>query len=156
MWARTIVITRCIGSQIGGIPTSYLAGIGDALGHKGMDSYTEWSYKDNEGAFIITITKKLQKDQPIYISFGRKCNSRFFVNYGMVLEFNQDNQVLVSITGYPQLNDPLYSAKKEMVKNITKAIWQIAFEHKERITKKFMSFFTCLCCNKRRIKIDTK
>eukprot|EP00493_Phyllostaurus_siculus_P012508 UN12691 len=34
----------------------------------------------------------------IYDSYGRKCNSRFFVNYGFALENNPDNECLLKIT----------------------------------------------------------
>jgi hypothetical protein len=34
---------------------------------------------------------------PVYDSYGPKCNSRFFVNYGFALEQNDENQCVIPI-----------------------------------------------------------
>jgi len=71
----------------------------------------------------------------------------------MALEFNQDNQVQISLAGYPQPTDPLYATKKGMVLSFNhKSIWQIAFEHKERITKKCMSFLRICVATEEELK----
>jgi len=126
--------------------------IGDALGHKGLDSQTEWDYKNARNAFVIQTGQRIQKGDPIYISFGRKCNSRFFVNYGMALDFNQDNQVQIYLNNWPNPVDPLFLVKKGLTQKLKKPVWQIAFEHKERITKKCMSFLRICVATEEELK----
>jgi len=41
----------------------------------------------------------------IFDSYGRKCNSRFLLNYGFVVDDNDANEVIVTVIA--DLNDPL-------------------------------------------------
>jgi len=77
------------------------------------------------------------KNAQIFDSYGRKCNSRFFVNYGFALDFNEDNQVALFFV-LPQ-DDPALAIKQKLLGNRIRR-FQIAFEHKERCTKKCMSW----------------
>ena len=47
----------------------------------------------------------------MFISFGRKCDSRFFVNYGCIVENNPANEALMRFELHK--NDPEYSKKAE-------------------------------------------
>jgi hypothetical protein len=45
----------------------------------------------------------------VFDSYGPKCNSRFVVNYGFVLEDNEENQAVIRLQLDPE--DPLYWVK---------------------------------------------
>src|SRR5690348_393599 len=60
--------------------TDGLVPMADMLNHR-RPRETSWQYSSERGAFIITALKGLQQGDQIYDSYGRKCNSRFFVNY---------------------------------------------------------------------------
>ena len=51
----------------------------------------------------------------IFDSYGRKCNSRFLLNYGFVVEDNDANEVNITVTSDP--NDPLLKLKEDLVKD---------------------------------------
>jgi hypothetical protein len=54
---------------------------------------TKWTFDDPRNGFIITSLKTIQRGDQVYDSYGRKCNSRFFVNYGFALDENtEDNE----------------------------------------------------------------
>ena len=51
----------------------------------------------------------------VFDSYGRKCNSRFLLNYGFIVEDNDANEVAVTI---PIIrSDPLMSLKEEMMQD---------------------------------------
>jgi histone-lysine N-methyltransferase SETD3 len=143
-WARLAVITRIFGFEVGNHKTDGLVAMADMLNHK-RPNETHWNFDNAKNAFTITTTKRLLKGGQIFDSYGRKCNSRYFVNYGFSLDFNEDNQVAV----FFQLPRPAAdAAEEELIAYQLKAKlvgphvhrYQIAFEHKEKCTKRAMSF----------------
>lgn len=80
IWARSVVITRIFGLMINNAKTDGLVPMADMLNHK-RPRETSWTYDDSRGAFTITALRSLAQGEQIYDSYGRKCNSRFFVNY---------------------------------------------------------------------------
>jgi len=136
-WARVAVITRVFGFEVRGQKTEGLVAMADMLNHK-RPNETSWTFDDSRNAFTITTTKRLLKNAQIFDSYGRKCNSRFFVNYGFALDFNEDNQVALFFT-LPK-SDPSYQVKLKLLGMKPERRFQIAFEHKERCTKKCLSW----------------
>ena len=49
----------------------------------------------------------------MYDSYGKKCNSRFFLNYGFINLNNDANEVPLKV--YYNEDDPLIKVKKEMI-----------------------------------------
>ena len=92
IWARTVVITRIYGVVIDGIKTQALVPFADMLNHDNNPD-THWFFDDVNKVFKILSKKKFSANVPIYDSYGKKCNSRFFVNYGFVLDRNMENTV---------------------------------------------------------------
>jgi len=136
-WARVAVITRVFGFEVRGRKTEGLVAMADMLNHK-RPNETSWTFDDSRNAFTITTTKRLLKSAQIFDSYGRKCNSRFFVNYGFALDFNEDNQVALFFT--LPVDDPAAQIKHKLLGGNRTRRFQIAFEHKERCTKKCMSW----------------
>lgn len=143
-WARIAVITRVFGFEVKGRKTEGLVAMADMLNHK-RPNETSWTFDDSRNAFTITTTKRLLKSAQIFDSYGRKCNSRFFVNYGFSLDVNEDNQVAVFFD-IPK-DDPAYQIKVKLLRGSHTRRFQIAFEHKERCTKKCVSFLRIALCS---------
>ena len=90
----------------------------------------------------------------IFDSYGRKCNSRFFVNYGFSLELNLDNEALMTFE-LPR-NDPQYAIKARHLgfsvgddlsfaqRDIVKKDFQIPKAYKEKKVKEAFSFLRVL------------
>jgi histone-lysine N-methyltransferase SETD3 len=91
VWARLVVITRIFGLVIEGNKTDGLVPYADMLNHK-RPRETKWTFDDARYGFLITSLKTIPRGDQIYDSYGRKCNSRFFVNYGFALDENEDNE----------------------------------------------------------------
>merc|ERR1719250_261191 len=108
VWARLVVITRIFGMVIDGIKTDGLVPMADMLNHK-RPRETKWTYAQNQKGFVITTLNVIEKGCEVFDSYGRKCNSRFFVNYGFVPEVNEDNEAVMRISLDP--DDPAYEDK---------------------------------------------
>jgi len=142
-WARLAVITRIFGFEVNGRKTDGLVAMADMLNHK-RPNETTWHFDQSLNSFTITTTKRLLKGAQVFDSYGRKCNSRYFVNYGFSLDKNEDNQVAMFFTlPRPPADDQkamiLYQLKAKLVGERQRR-FQIPFEHKERVTRKCVSF----------------
>lgn len=99
VWARLVVITRIFGFYINQRKTDGLVAMADMLNHRfPQDKDVKWQFDDSRNAFTMVSIKTIQANQQIYDSYGRKCNHRFFVNYGFSLEENEDNEVVLSLS----------------------------------------------------------
>jgi Rubisco LSMT substrate-binding./SET domain. len=143
VWARLVVITRIFGFTVNGHKTEGLVPMADMLNHKRPEE-TNWTFDQSKMAFTITTTRELEKGSEIYDSYGRKCNSRYFVNYGFSLDNNEDNQVAMFFN--ISKTDDLYQIKKNLVGSDTKR-FQIPFDHKEYETRNCMSYLRIICAN---------
>eukprot|EP00474_Spongospora_subterranea_P009110 CRZ09568.1 hypothetical protein [Spongospora subterranea] len=95
-WARSIVITRIFGICVDGRKTEALVPFADFLNHR-RPRETVWVYEPLTSAFTITAIGCINAGAQISDSYGRKCNSRFFTNYGFSLAENDDNEALIRI-----------------------------------------------------------
>lgn len=92
VWAKTAVMTRVFKREGGGVG---LVPMADMINHK-HDPGTVWSH--NQDGFKIRNTRTLARCSEVHDSYGKKCNSRYLVNYGFVLPDNRlYNQACVSI-----------------------------------------------------------
>eukprot|EP00457_Paulinella_chromatophora_P007097 gb/GEZN01007117.1/.p1 GENE.gb/GEZN01007117.1/~~gb/GEZN01007117.1/.p1 ORF type:complete len:382 (-),score=60.05 gb/GEZN01007117.1/:181-1326(-) len=96
-WARLVVITRIFGIKIGTRKTCGLVPLADMLNHK-RPQQTKWEYADSKRGFVILALESIQPGEQVFDSYGPKCNSRFFVNYGFALDENEDNQAYIVVT----------------------------------------------------------
>lgn len=59
--------------------------LADMLNHKRSGSEeTEWIFDDATNTFVVKALKKISRNQEIHFTYGSKCNSKLFVNYGFV------------------------------------------------------------------------
>jgi len=138
VWARLIVITRIFGLIIGGVKTDGLVPMADMLNHK-RPRETKWSYDEKACGFVINALNAISKNGEVFDSYGRKCNSRFFVNYGFALEDNDDNEGLVSLDLLKE--DSLYHVKlKFMSSGLSRRDFQLPRFYKEKKAKECFAF----------------
>lgn len=145
VWARLVVITRIFGLVIDGIKTDGLVPMADMLNHR-RPRETKWTYDQGKRGFVITALQHIKQDAEIFDSYGRKCNSRFFVNYGFSLEINPDNEARIEFTFPPTY--PNYNMKVLMLgESITTTEegsltreFQIPMNYKEKKVKGIFSF----------------
>lgn len=52
---------------------------------------TVWAFEKSNACFEFKAMQEIKKGEPIKITFGKKCNTRFLVNYGYIEENNQNN-----------------------------------------------------------------
>lgn len=60
------------------------------LNHR-QPKQTIWNYVESVNGFVIESLEDIEVGQEVFDSYGRKCNSRFLLNYGFILEDNPDN-----------------------------------------------------------------
>lgn len=101
IWARTIVITRVFGFNVAGCVENGLVPFADLLNHNHPSEVnTSWNYNDKLNGFVITNTSKVKNGVEIYDTYGKKCNYRFFVNYGFFLDCKQireDEEIVLEV-----------------------------------------------------------
>jgi histone-lysine N-methyltransferase SETD3 len=112
-WARLVVLTRIFGITIHGSKTSSMVPMADMLNHK-RPPETYWTFDDSHNAFTITTTKEFKAGEQVYDSYGRKCNTEFFLNYGFVADNNQYNTCKIVLALMD--NDILFSRKYELLR----------------------------------------
>jgi len=96
VWARLAVITRIFGLVIDGVKTDGLVPYADMLNHK-LPRETRWLYDDSCGGFTITSFTSIERGAQVFDSYGRKCNNRFFINYGFTVLDNPDNEAVLRV-----------------------------------------------------------
>jgi len=145
IWARLVVITRIFGLVIDDVKTDGLVPMADMLNHK-RPRETKWTYSQKKRGFLVTSLQTIKENAEIFDSYGRKCNSRFFVNYGFSLERNPDNEALMTLE-LPRA-DPQFAIKARHL-NLDKAHghrkdFQIPRQYKEKKVKECFSFLRVL------------
>ena len=85
------------------------------LNHR-LPRQTTWEYKDSKGGFVIESNENIARGEQIYDSYGEKCNSRFFLNYGFIVLNNQSNEVALKVWFDP--TDHLFSVKRQILNSL--------------------------------------
>jgi hypothetical protein len=84
--------------------------------------------------FGMLSVRVMSSGDQVYDSYGRKCNSRFFVNYGFALEDNEDNQCVIPLEISPK--DTQYQMKLRFLgghHSSTRRRFQIPIQYKEKV-----------------------
>jgi len=115
VWARLVVITRIFGIVVDNVKTDGLVPYADMLNHK-LPRDTAWAYQDQLKGFTINTCRPIKMGEEVFDSYGRKCNHRFFVNYGFALTENEDNEAVMTVR--LQSTDPEASRKARIFQNL--------------------------------------
>jgi histone-lysine N-methyltransferase SETD3 len=86
-WGRMMAASRIFGLTISGTKTDAFIPLADMLNHR-VPKQTSWKYSPAHNGFIIEALEDIPRGADVYDSYGSKCNSRFFLNYGFVLGYN--------------------------------------------------------------------
>lgn len=85
------VSSRIFGIKINGRKTDSLCPLADMLNHK-RPRHTQWYFSDEFNSFVIQSLEDIEVGSEIFDSYGKKCNSRFLLNYGFIVENNDSNE----------------------------------------------------------------
>ena len=107
------------------------------LNHK-RPQQTAWEFSDKRNSFIIESKENIERGEQVYDSYGKKCNSRFFLNYGFIVENNDANEVPLRIELDP--SDPLFEAKMKIVGNNSSKKIRVSEDLTEKNMQHFFSF----------------
>jgi hypothetical protein len=94
MWARVMVITRIFGISVDGEMTEAFVPLADMCNHTPRPN-TSWGFDSTEDAFVMSCSRHISNQVEVTDSYGAKCNSRYFVNYGFTLKQNELNNQAV-------------------------------------------------------------
>ena len=111
---RMMVSSRIFGIQVEGTQTDGFVAYADMLNHK-RPRQTAWTYTDERQGFIIEALDDIKRGEQVYDSYGKKCNSRFFLNYGFINLNNDANEFPLKV--YYNVDDPMKQVKQDMIKD---------------------------------------
>ena len=135
---RMMVSSRIFGMNILGKKTDGFVPMADMLNHK-RPKQTSWTYTDDKNGFVIEALKDIPRNEQVYDSYGKKCNSRFFLNYGFIVENNDGNEVPIKVY-YPESDDKK-EMKKEMINDHSDfKKFRVTDNFNENIMHEFMSW----------------
>lgn len=135
---RMMVSSRIFGMNINGKKTDGFVPMADMLNHK-RPKQTSWTYSDEKNGFVIEALREIPRNEQVYDSYGKKCNSRFFLNYGFIVENNDGNEVPIKIY-YPE-SDEKKEMKKEMINDMSDfKKFRVMDNFNENIMHEFMSW----------------
>lgn len=109
-----ITASRIFGINIDGVKTDAFVPYADMLNHK-RPRETTWYYSDEKQGFVIEACEDISRGSPVYDSYGKKCNSRFFLNYGFINLNNDGNEVNLKISLDQKLEG--YEVKMKLLNN---------------------------------------
>merc|ERR1712098_155504 len=95
MWARTAVITRTFGLKVNSQKITSNLPI-DFVMHANKPD-TTWGFRDDLGCYHITAVRDIPKNKFLTITYGKKANARFLVNYGFCLPTNSRNKGFIEL-----------------------------------------------------------
>lgn len=122
---------------IDGVKTEGLVPMADMLNHK-RPRQTKWTYVANRNGFVITTLMEVARNNEVFDSYGRKCNSRFFVNYGFVPEINEDNEAI--LTFLMDESSDLYRTKAQLTNLAPEQAFQIPMQYDDLNNKVKQAF----------------
>lgn len=136
---RMMVASRIFGIQIEGHKTDAFVAYADMLNHR-RPRQTSWTYDDGVGGFIIEALEDIKRGDQIFDSYGKKCNTRFLLNYGFINLNNDGNEFPFRVSLDPE-NDPLFAQKRSLLgAEPIKRTYRAMSDLTEENTYKLLSF----------------
>jgi len=137
-WARMTASSRIFGIVINGEKTDAFVPVADMLNHR-RPKQTSWFYSDEKKGFIIESLEDLNRGEQVCDSYGRKCNSRFFLNYGFINLDNDANEVAVRVT-FDKDDETIHMKEKMLGETATSKTFRILASMEEENTIEFMNY----------------
>lgn len=110
----------------------------DMLNHK-RPKQTSWFYSDEKEGFIIESLEDIPRGEQVYDSYGRKCNSRFFLNYGFINMNNDANEVALKVSFSPD-DETLSMKEKMLAEGASSRTFRVLANTEEENTIEFMNY----------------
>ncbi len=111
-WVKSLIATRVCAITVDKNKLNVMVPLFDMFNHSSPGDNL-WAYSNASKGIEITALKQQLAKQEVSISYGKKCNGRFFVNYGFVVAGNQNNLASVRVSLSPQ--DPYFALKKDLL-----------------------------------------
>jgi protein-histidine N-methyltransferase len=133
-----MVSSRIFGIQVEGVKTDGFVAYADMLNHR-RPRQTTWNYTDDRRGFIIEALDDVKRGEQVYDSYGKKCNSRFFLNYGFINLNNDANEVPIKV--FYNDDDKLRQVKMEMIKDTSDfKKFRVVDNYNEKVMTEFLSW----------------
>ena len=110
---RMMVASRIFGIQVEGVKTDGFVPYADMLNHK-RPRQTSWSYTDDRAGFIIEACEDIKRGDQVFDSYGKKCNTRFLLNYGFINLDNDANEYPFTVK---MADDDQFATQKQEILN---------------------------------------
>ena len=133
---RMMVCSRIFGISINGVKTDGFVAYADMLNHQ-RPKETQWSYCDERQGFIIEATDDIKRGQQVYDSYGKKCNTRFLLNYGFINMNNDANEFPLVVRLKP--TNPFFEPKCKMIREDCRT-FRVQVDFQEAVMIKFLAF----------------
>ncbi len=108
------------------------------LNHK-RPKQTSWLYSDELGGFVIESLEDIPRGEQVYDSYGRKCNSRFFLNYGFINMNNDANEVALKVS-YNHDDETIPMKEKMLGEPVSSRVFRVLANTEDENTVEFMNF----------------
>jgi histone-lysine N-methyltransferase SETD3 len=152
VWAHLAVITRVFGLTIEGSTARCLVPMADMFNHQ-RRADAVWAYADGVAGFVMAATTAMPAGAEVHDSYGAKCNSRFFLNYGFTLDDNDGDNEAVLHFGVPA-DTPSPEAKQKLLgldSPSARRSFQIAPRPDHEKTRAMLSFLRVACADDREL-----
>lgn len=127
---RVTVSSRIFGMEIDGIKTDGFVPLADMLNHR-RPRQTSWSYEQSRDGFIIQANEEIDRGVEVMDSYGKKCNSRFLLNYGFIVLNNDGNEYPFKVALTP--SDLHYRLKKNILEYGSELTLRVMASLKEEV-----------------------
>jgi len=108
-----MICSRVFGIEMEGHQTDAMVAYADMLNHK-RPRQTGWWYCNTRKGFVIESMDDIKRGDQVFDSYGRKCNTRFLLNYGFINLNNDGDEFPIKIALNPE-SDTNYQFKKNLL-----------------------------------------
>jgi histone-lysine N-methyltransferase SETD3 len=112
-WAQLAVQTRIFSVTVDGKRIAAMVPVADMLNHK-RPSQTFWTFDDSRGCFTVTSKQVHKAGDAVLDSYGKKCNTRYLLDYGFISDYN-DDQDTARFRVQLDEKDPMIAAKMQLL-----------------------------------------
>ena len=112
---RNLVSSRVFGIELEhGVKTGGMVPFADMINHR-TPKLSAWEYDQEREGFVLHSMGEISPGLELFDSYGKKCNSRFFLNYGFLEDHNDSNEYLFTLE-LSESSCPAYARKVQMHK----------------------------------------
>jgi len=136
---RMMVASRIFGINVEGVKTDGFVPYADMLNHK-RPIQTRWFYTDDRQGFVIEALEDIKRGDQVYDSYGKKCNTRFLLNYGFINLDNDANEYPFPVR---MAEDDKFATQKMELLNgqmVQYKTFRVQVNFEESIMSRFISY----------------